>query len=63
MQGKLTELPLPPNISARNMGKNDLWIAAAAHIIQATLLTTDKDFLHLDKHFFDIELLDIQLFM
>lgn len=62
-QGKLTTLPLPPNISARNMGKNDLWIAAAAHIIQATLLTTDKDFLHLDKYFFDIELLDIQLFM
>ena len=29
---------------ARNMGKNDLWIAAAAKAAGATLLTTDKDF-------------------
>ena len=62
-QGKLNNFPLPSNMSARNMGKNDLWIAAAAHVIQAILLTTDKDFLHLDKTFFDVELLDIQLFM
>lgn len=26
------------------MGKNDLWIAASAHVMQADLLTTDKDF-------------------
>jgi tRNA(fMet)-specific endonuclease VapC len=32
---------------ARNMGKNDLWIAAAAHASGATLLTTDQDFAHL----------------
>lgn len=32
---------------ARNMGKNDLWIAAAAKAAGATLLTTDKDFEHL----------------
>ncbi len=62
-QGKLPHLPLPPALSARNIGKNDLWIAAAAHVIQATLLTTDKDFLHLDKVFFDVELLDIRLFL
>lgn len=31
----------------RNMGKNDLWIAAAARASGATLLTTDQDFEHL----------------
>lgn len=29
------------------MGKNDLWIAAAASAMNATLVTTDKDFAHL----------------
>ena len=32
---------------ARNMGKNDLWIAACAKAAGAVLLTTDKDFDHL----------------
>jgi tRNA(fMet)-specific endonuclease VapC len=32
----------------RRMGKNDLWIAAVAHITKAALLTTDDDFDHLD---------------
>ena len=32
---------------ARNMGKNDLWIAACAKAADATLLTTDGDFDHL----------------
>jgi predicted nucleic acid-binding protein len=32
---------------ARNMGKNDLWIAACAKAAGAWLLTTDKDFSHL----------------
>ena len=31
----------------RAMGDNDLWIAAAAFVNGATLLTTDKDFDHL----------------
>jgi len=30
-----------------NMGKNDLWIAALAHVHDLTLLTTDRDFDHL----------------
>jgi len=38
---------LDTNISARNMGKNDLWIAATAYVTEATLLTMDKDFEHL----------------
>jgi tRNA(fMet)-specific endonuclease VapC len=32
----------------RKMGKNDLWIAAVAHVTQAALMTTDGDFDHLD---------------
>ena len=32
---------------ARNMGKNDLWIAARAKAADATLLTADGDFGHL----------------
>ena len=35
----------------RSMGKNDLWIAATAHVTGGTLLTTDKDFDHLDGKF------------
>jgi predicted nucleic acid-binding protein len=30
-----------------DMGKNDLWIAAIAHVYDLTLLTSDKDFDHL----------------
>lgn len=33
------------------MGKNDLWIAATAHVTGAMLLTTDKDFNHLQGKF------------
>jgi tRNA(fMet)-specific endonuclease VapC len=31
----------------RTMGKNDVWIAAVAHAVGATLLTSDTDFDHL----------------
>jgi tRNA(fMet)-specific endonuclease VapC len=48
-QGKLKSLPLTG--SARNMGKNDLWIAATASILNVPLMTTDHDFTHLDKVF------------
>ena len=34
-------------LSARNMGKNDLWIAATAFVTDSTLLTSDGDFDHL----------------
>ena len=37
----------PPK-PAVSMGKNDLWIAATAHASKATLLSTDKNFDHLD---------------
>lgn len=48
-QGKLLSRPL--SISARNMGKNDLWIAAIASVYNMTLLTADADFEHLDNAF------------
>jgi predicted nucleic acid-binding protein len=44
-QGKLKEYPL--ELTARNMGKNDLWIAATASAYKLKLLTTDTDFDHL----------------
>jgi predicted nucleic acid-binding protein len=44
--------------SGRSMGKNDLWIAAAAHVTGATLLTTDRDFDHLDPPFLIREWID-----
>jgi len=37
--------------SGRSMGKNDVWIAATAHVAGTPLLTTDKDFDHLDPLF------------
>lgn len=46
-QGKSRELSLPPGTTARNMGKNDLWIAATALYLDMELHTLDKDFDHL----------------
>ncbi len=56
-QGKLKENPL--NDSSRNMGKNDLWIAATASIVNAKLLTTDRDFTHLDTSYLDLNLIEL----
>ncbi len=46
---------IPSSFTARNMGKNDLWIAATASILDATLLTTDNDFEHLKEVFLSVE--------
>lgn len=40
------------------MGKNDLWIAATAHVLGAHVLTTDKDFDHLAPHFLSYSWID-----
>lgn len=56
-QGKLDAKTL--NYSARNMGKNDLWIAATTAALECPLLTTDKDFQHLDSVYFDVILIEI----
>ncbi len=46
--------------TSRNMGKNDLWIAATAYVTNSTLITADGDFDHLDKIFFPIKKLKVQ---
>lgn len=51
---KNPQRPLPIGMTARNMGKNDLWIAATAYEIGASLVTTDKDFNHLQDIFLPI---------
>ncbi len=56
-QGKLPGKPL--SMSARNMGKNDLWIAATASVLNATLLTLDHDFDHLKNEFIQLETFEI----
>ena len=55
-QGKLPDRPL--EVSARNMGKNDLWIAATASVLGAKLLTTDYDFDHLKEDYIDLLYID-----
>jgi len=56
-QGKLKGKPT--KFTSRNMGKNDLWIAATASVLKTKLLTTDKDFDHLDKSFIDLGLIKL----
>ena len=56
-QGRLKENPL--GLSARNMRKNDLWIAATAAITESKLMTTDGDFDHLDGTY--LELIKIEI--
>ena len=46
-QNKLKSSPLPEGFTARNMGKNDLWIAATALYLDMKLHTQDRDFDHL----------------
>ena len=56
-QGKLKNKPV--DFTSKNMGKNDLWIAATASTLNIKLLTTDKDFTHLNKLFIDLELIEL----
>jgi len=51
-QNKLPNRPL--GLTARNMGKNDLWIAATASVLNVKLLTTDSDFDHLNGVFLEV---------
>jgi predicted nucleic acid-binding protein len=53
-KGKLPDKPLPVGMSAKTMGKNDLWIAATAFVTKSTLLTTDEDFDHLSPQFINV---------
>lgn len=60
-QGKHPSIKLSQGISARNMGKNDVWIAATGSVLQATLLTTDTHFTHLDNEFLHVLHIDQKL--
>jgi len=60
-QGKFKEKPL--DNSPRNMGKNDLWIAATAATFNMTLVTTDKDFNHLDGEFISLDCIDLRRYI
>jgi len=40
--------------SSRNMGKNDVWIAATTIVTGSELISSDKDFEHLDGAFFKV---------
>ncbi|HFA49895.1 MAG TPA: PIN domain-containing protein [Bacteroidetes bacterium] len=51
-------LRLPKKFSVRNMGKNDLWIAATAAAGEMSLITSDKDFFHLDGRFIEVIYID-----
>lgn len=46
-----------PFATPRNMGKNDLWIAATAALLGLKLVTTDADFNHLHDVFIEVECL------
>jgi tRNA(fMet)-specific endonuclease VapC len=60
-QGKHPEKKLPKGMGPRNMGKNDVWIAATGSILKATLLTTDQHFDHLDSIFLRVIYIDQNL--
>lgn len=51
-QGKFSEYKT--NFSSRNMGKNDLWIAATASALGLELVTMDNDFNHLKGVFIEL---------
>lgn len=57
-QGKLKARK--SSFSARNMGKNDLFIAASSSVYDLILITTDKDFDHLKPEFIKLEYVDVK---
>lgn len=56
-QGKLPGKQVA--FTARNMGKNDLWIAATSSVYDLILITTDQDFNHLDKEYLQLKRVDL----
>jgi tRNA(fMet)-specific endonuclease VapC len=52
-------LTRPVSFAAKNMGKNDLWIAATASVLKIPLLTTDKDFDHLNGIYLEVIYVDL----
>lgn len=60
-QGKLPDKKV--DFTARNMGKNDLWIAATGSILNLILVTTDNDFDHLKDEYLTIKKIDIRQYL
>lgn len=60
-QGKHPSIKLPEGTSSRNMGGNDIWIAATGTVLKGLLLTTDHDFDHLSGVFLGVEYIDQSL--
>jgi len=60
-QGKHPSKRLPQGMTSRNMGENDVWIAATCSVLGGILLTTDHDFDHLKDIFLNLEYIDQQL--
>lgn len=58
-QKQLRNVEYPSDFTPRNMGKNDLWIAATANAANIPLISTDKDFSHLNDIFIDFIWVDI----
>jgi tRNA(fMet)-specific endonuclease VapC len=56
--GKDRARPLRSGQTARVMGKNDLWIAATASVLNAALLAIDHDFDHLSSVFLNVIYID-----
>jgi tRNA(fMet)-specific endonuclease VapC len=52
-----------PFTTPRNIGKNDLWIAATAALLGLKLVTTDTDFNHLHGVFIEIQHLKPELLL
>ena len=57
-QGKLPSKKT--DFTSRNMGKNDLWIAATASVYEIELLTTDNDFQHLQNEYLKLRIGSVQ---
>lgn len=47
----------------RNMGKNDIWIASTASLLNLKLVTTDSDFDHLHQIFLEIKCIKPEQFL
>lgn len=53
-------LQLPKPFTSRNMGKNDIWIAAVTASMEYTLISTEKDFEHLDGKIISFIYIDVE---
>lgn len=58
MIGTYAEIDHASREKGVKMGKNDLWIAAATRVVEGVLLTTDKDFDHLNGSLIQVERVD-----